>query len=640
MPRDAIVKRGAVSAAAPRRYRYAALAALVLGVCVALALLVIPGGGAPTPASAAGTRSADPAGGAGGPPPATFPAQPGIVIPSPAPGSDTASVATQISLLGTPALRLRAVEVTGSRSGLHSGRLERYSQGDGVSFVPTRPFRPGELVTVRTGIPLAGAPSGTFRFRVGRRLTVAGHERLPGLATTVAGVEHYVSAPRIEPPSLTVLAGARSGGGDLFLSPKGAVGQAGPMIVTASGRLVWFHPLQGAEAFDFNLQRLGNRPVLTWFQGVVSDAHGVGEDIIASTSYKTLYVLDGANGFAPDLHELQVLPNGVAIVTSYQALQENLTSAGGFKDGLAWDGIAQVIDVRTGLVEYEWHSLDHVPPAQSVRPAPKVASHIYDYFHINSIQALANGDLLIGARNTSAVYDVVPAQDGRVRWTLGGRHSSFSMGRGATFWLQHDARELPDGTITIFDDEATPHRLPYSRAIALHLDFSTMTATLDHAYVHAPPLLAGALGNVETMPGGDEFVEWGTTPWMSEYGTTGETIFDAHLPGGDDTYRAYRYPYRATPSAPPSLVVTGGATAPLVAHLSWNGATGVQQWRLVALSRSSSSGAPSLTVPDHWFETVVRLPAAWTSVRAEAIGAGGQVLGSTPPVAASLSSRP
>ncbi len=38
------------------------------------------------------------------------------------------------------------MQVRGSRTGSHPGRLEAYSQGDGASFVPAKPFRPGETV--------------------------------------------------------------------------------------------------------------------------------------------------------------------------------------------------------------------------------------------------------------------------------------------------------------------------------------------------------------------------------------------------------------------------------------------------------------------------------------------------------------
>src|ERR1700691_1623964 len=80
---------------------------------------------------------------------------------SPAPETDTANPATQISFLGVPAGRIRAVSVVGERSGSHAGRLEAYSQDDGASFVPDSPFDAGEDVTVRAMIGEAGGAAGS-----------------------------------------------------------------------------------------------------------------------------------------------------------------------------------------------------------------------------------------------------------------------------------------------------------------------------------------------------------------------------------------------------------------------------------------------------------------------------------------------
>src|SRR5258707_758930 len=52
---------------------------------------------------------------------------------SPAPETDTANARTQISFLGVPASRIRAVSVEGARSGHHAGHVRGYSQGDGAS---------------------------------------------------------------------------------------------------------------------------------------------------------------------------------------------------------------------------------------------------------------------------------------------------------------------------------------------------------------------------------------------------------------------------------------------------------------------------------------------------------------------------
>src|SRR3712207_2504934 len=72
------------------------------------------------------------------------------VTVSPVPGGHWASPRSEISLRGLPLDRLGTIEVKGSKSGNHAGRLEPHSDGEGASFVPAKPFAPGEKVTVST----------------------------------------------------------------------------------------------------------------------------------------------------------------------------------------------------------------------------------------------------------------------------------------------------------------------------------------------------------------------------------------------------------------------------------------------------------------------------------------------------------
>ena len=91
----------------------------------------------------------------------------------------------------------------------------------------------------------------------------------------------------------------------------------------------------------------------------------------------------------------------------------------------------QEIDVRTGLVMYEWTSLDHVGiPESYASPKRSNPGFPYDFFHINSIQIERDGSLLISARNTWAAYKV-NHQTGATIWALGGKHSSFRLAPGS-----------------------------------------------------------------------------------------------------------------------------------------------------------------------------------------------------------------
>jgi hypothetical protein len=113
----------------------------------------------------------------------------------------------------------------------------------------------------------------------------------------------------------------------------------------------------------------------------------------------------GGNGLDLDGHEFALTPQGTALVTIFHGVPFDLSSIGGPKDGIVVDGIVQEIDVATGRVLFEWHSLDHVPLDESYLPV-SLNPDSYDYFHINAVNLDSDGDLLISGRHTSTVYKV------------------------------------------------------------------------------------------------------------------------------------------------------------------------------------------------------------------------------------------
>ncbi len=556
----------------------------------------------------------------------------GRVTVSPAPGTRDASPATQISLLGVPASELSKIAVSGSRTGAHPGRLLAYSQGDGASFVPAQPFAPGELVTVH-GVLTVGTQSTPFAWS----FTSA----TPDLVNTAGAspptskpiyFQSFHSRPNLRPPIVTVSVTAQTATGEVFLAPYSGIGQYGPMILDEHGGLIWFDPIPpGARAADFQVQQYEGDPVLTWWQDPLaaggSDAAGL---VIANSSYRDVAIARAGNGYQADLHEFQITPQGTALITVYDAIDCNLSSVGGPANGAIADTLLQEIDLKTGLVMYEWHSLDHVPLQSSyASAAPTSRADPYDYFHINSIDITHDGDLLIDSRNTWAAYDV-EQQTGQVRWQLGGRHSSFRLGAGAAPAWQHDAREQPDGAITFFDNGAFPQSHPQSRAIELILDTANMTATLARNYEHRNPLLAGSQGNVQALAGGDWMVGWGQAGYLSEVTPSGQVLFNAHLPPDWESYRTYVLSWSAQPAEPPAVAVDGATV-----YASWNGATGVASWRVLA-GASPTTLTPVATASRSGFETAIPLPATVTPpsyVAVQALDGGGDVLGISPTVA-------
>jgi Arylsulfotransferase (ASST) len=569
------------------------------------------------------------------------------VTVSPEPDSMDASATTQISFLGVPASELADISVKGSRTGLHTGRLAAYSQGDGASFLSSRPFADGELVSVhgelREGtatIPFAWSFTVAVRDTPGSQSAAVGTGTSNSSAPAPAPKEYqsFVSRPELRPPDVTVSSQARTATGDLFLAPYSGIGQYGPMILGEHGELIWFKPLSpaGTRAADFRVQQYEGKPVLTWWQDplITGSVHTAGE-VIANGAYQTIADIRAGNGYQPDLHEFQITPQDTGLITVYDAIDCNLSSVGGPRNGAVADTLLQEIDLKTGLVMYEWHSLDHVPLQSSYNSAaPTSRAEPFDDFHVNSIDVEQDGDLLVGSRNTWAAYDV-DAKTGQVRWTLGGKHSSFKEGPGAATAWQHDARQQPNGAITFFDNGAFPKVHPQSRAIEVTLNMASMTATLARSYEHANPLVAGSQGNVQALPGGDWMVGWGQAGYLSEVDPAGQVLFNAHLPPDWESYRTFTMPWSGRPANPPAVaaVAKPGAGGGASVYASWNGATEVASWEVLG-GASATSLKPAAGAPKTSFETAIPLAAApvGSYVAVQALNAAGTVLATSPAV--------
>jgi hypothetical protein len=415
--------------------------------------------------------------------------------------------------------------------------------------------------------------------------------------------------------------------GDVFMAPYYGPGQQGPMIVAPNGQLVWFKPLpMNVEAFNFKLQSYLGQPVLTWFQGHLVFGHGQGVDEIYSTNYTPVATVHGGNGLYADLHDFELTPQGAAWITAYAPERRNLSAVGGSRDGVLNGCAVQEIDVKTGLVMFQWDALGHVPLRYSYATAG--FGYPYDWFHLNSIEPLSNGTVLISSRNTWAVY-LISQHTGRVLWRLGGKRSTFTLGPGLHFAWQHDPQFLANGMLTLFNNEDYPREASESSALVISLDYATDTATLVSRFTHPGwPILSDSQGDVQALANGDLFVGWGRIGDASELSPSGQDVFDLNLAAPTNSYRDFRYPWSAQPVSPPSIAaVAAGAQTQIYA--SWNGATDVASWEVVA-GASSSSLSPVGSYPDTGFETSILAPTTGPYVGVEALSASGAVLASTP----------
>jgi hypothetical protein len=472
-----------------------------------------------------------------------------------------------------------------------------------------------------TGGILGLGAAGLVGFELPHETAVSSAVRRTTATPDAAGpgglVHNFVTRPDLVPPAINVTrtaAGVTPAGPDyIFLSSKGyptsGPGQAGNIILDRDGQIVWFAKAGTPSWLDFNTQMYRGHPVLTWWEGEVTGGHGAGEGLIADSSYKIIARVKAGRGLMADLHEFVITPQDSALVTAYRAAPADLSALGGPAKGFVLAGLVQEIDIATGKVLFEWDSLDHVDPADSTAPfGGGTSKQPFDYFHINSIAVMPDGDLLISARNTSAVYKISrPA--GKVAWQLSGKKPSFTMGTGTRFHFQHHARPHGDTVISLFDDGGAPPQVEkQSRAILLDLDTRKMTATLRQQYVHPAGVAAANQGSMQVLGDGRVFVGWGNEPYFSEFAADGTLRLDGEFPVGDQSYRAFTANWSGQPDDPPSVAARKNPAGGSVVYASWNGATKVASWTVHA-----GQTAAALRVAGHQerrgFETAIAVAA-------------------------------
>jgi hypothetical protein len=558
-------------------------------------------------------------------------AAPNPLAVSPLPGTPDASASSQISFLGPSGTRVLAVRVLGSRSGAHAGVLRRYSTGTGESFLPARPFAPGERVTVRARVRIGALTRvASTAFTVARQAPIL-QKQFPLNPGDPKAVQHYISAPALAPSTVRITTAARPGAapGLLMLAPYQGRGAAGPMIVDQSGGLVWFHQLaREVTATNLGVQEYEGRPVLVWWQGrVLQLGFGQGENVLYDSSYRQIARVRAGNGYSADLHEVRLTPQGTAWIDAFNPVRMNLASAGGVSGGSLSDSIIQEVDVKSGLVMWEWHALGHIAAGESKNPVPG-SSYPWDYAHVNSVDPGPSGDVLLSARNTWALYDV-DIRSGNIRWRLGGVRSSFRLGPGAQFFWQHDAEFQPNGLISLFDNGSDPPKEKQSRGVLLAPNAAAHTVALVKALTNPRiTLLAESQGNMLSLPGGAWLLGYGRLPNFTEFDSAGNVLLDGTLGREVQNFKTTLAQWSGRPAAPPALAAQPLAGGGMLIAASWNGATDVATWRVLA-GASPGSLTPVATAARTGFETRITVSAARPYVSVQALDAAGAVIGSS-----------
>jgi hypothetical protein len=362
-------------------------------------------------------------------------------------------------------------------------------------------------------------------------------------------------------PGLTVAAHPANGtptpGWYLAGNLLGPAGE-GPyaMILDGHGTPVWYR--RAAQGNALNVTAVGKNTVgymsQVAIQGFITDPNAT-FDIYSLESGAIQPVR--TVGMPTDLHEFQTLPNGDHLLLSYPLKRGvDLTGLSGDPPPGPNSTIADCVvqDVRpNGQLAWEWRASDHtniVAENQSPGKTNVNGETVYDVFHCNSLDATPSGDVLVSLRHFSAV-DLIRRSDGKILWKLGGNPVS---GDGAQiiqiqndppFRFQHDARMLPNGHVTLFDNEAL--FLPPARAVEYALNFTTGTAQPVFQYVSPSGQVSLATGSFRRYSDGDSVICWGVDSardgaLLTEIDSAGRDLLDISFGAPSVSYRAVKVP--------------------------------------------------------------------------------------------------
>ncbi len=464
-----------------------------------------------------------------------------------------------------------AVQLVGSVSGEHTGKTIIADGGRALIFSPSTPFADGERVAVSFNSPVTletgdrVTPS-AFNFTVAPSKVeispAASLEReMPGFERAI---EMPVPPPKSEGPRLPEAASqvtdslpldypqvstrvmGQTAEGRIFISNLGFNPQIANvpylMILDNAGQLIFYRRMKGI-CLDFKVQPNG---WLTYYDYSSRKYYALDSNYAIVDSFKC------GNGYSTDIHELRLLPNGHALLMSYDVEKVDMSNvvAGGNPNASVTGLIVQELDAAKNVV-FQWRSWDHFQITDATHENLLAAS--IDYVHGNAIEVDTDGNLVISSRHMDEITKI-DRTTGDIIWRFGGKNNQFTFENDSIkFSHQHAIRRLDNGDFIMFDN-GNYHTPQFTRILEYRLDQQNKTAQLTWQYRHAPDVYSQAMGYAQRLPNGNTLVGWGATnPTVTEVDSTGTPVFELAYDPGIYSYRAFRFPWK--PDAVPAMPI-------------------------------------------------------------------------------------
>lgn len=246
-------------------------------------------------------------------------------------------------------------------------------------------------------------------------------------------------------------------------------------------------------------------------------------------------------GYTTDLHELLFDENDHILIFSYDEQKYDMSNIvdGGDPEAIVTGIIIQELDHNREVI-FQWRSWDHVQITDANESIDLTSPNV-DYMHSNSICIDNDDNLLISSRHFSEITKI-DRTTGEIIFRLGGKNNEFDfVNDDLQFTYQHDARRLPNGNISLFDN-GNDHPEPFSSAKEYEIDEINKTANLVWDFSLTPSIWSKAICNHQKLPGGNRIISWGgyNNAAFTEVNDEGEILNNFVYDTNAASYRVYK----------------------------------------------------------------------------------------------------
>lgn len=249
------------------------------------------------------------------------------------------------------------------------------------------------------------------------------------------------------------------------------------------------------------------------------------------------------NGYGTNGHDMVILQNGNYLLMQYDAQLVNMDTVvpGGDTAATVKGFIIQEIDIDNNVI-LQWRSWDHFEITDAV--GEDFLSDNIDYVHGNSLEEDLEGNLFMSCRSMEEITKI-DRITGEIIWRFGplSKNNEFTFTNDTVgFSHQHDARQLPNGNITLYDN-GNYHDPNFSQSLEYEIDEENLTATLVWSYQRDPAVYSMSRGSTIRLENGNTMIGWGNlnVPGASEVTPEGVMTWEVIYPAKTKTYRTPKW---------------------------------------------------------------------------------------------------